>query len=304
MAKDKGLSIDPIGKGANIVPEDRVKERVVIGEDITKDEDGKEQKIIFESIRYKGGVPYTPFDFAIVAKTADSDDVLGYAGMYDYTRHFKSIAPEIMEMEMLKVDPGYFRKGVGANLVLFAQLCTVLREKKLIARPERPGEMTVEECRGVVAPLDEDELRDMYKKLGFREFKKREVDELLGKMESREVSSNLLFAGFNSKTQEFGDKKYSITAKEIDEVSKIPFETRLKFWKEELTRRWGHANAYDSNRRSHKKIIEQYVIFDGEIPFRLAKKIKKITTRKPVYWKPRPIEPRRETRTKIPWHHI
>ena len=100
-------------------------------------------------------------DFSQIISAETPDKLLGYAGISSRQRLLLDVAPNLIELRMLKVDPNYFGKGIASGLIRRSFEFAKSRHKKLILFPERPGDYLRSEFRDVEYPLTTEQLKKM-----------------------------------------------------------------------------------------------------------------------------------------------
>ncbi|NQU98458.1 GNAT family N-acetyltransferase [Candidatus Woesearchaeota archaeon] len=202
------------------------------------------------------------FPFALLATSPDyKGELLGYSGFVTRQSSLLDVEPTFLELRMLKVDPAYFRNGIGKLLLDHSKTLSRERDKTLIMRPQRPGEIIVEESRIQEYPLTTEQLSEMYQRNGFRKFTSDEVDDLSRKVDEAHLTSSLWFEGIDPETAKMtGVKVYSMTPEEAASLGHIPFEDKLSLMTEILTAEYGHASSLDSNRETHREDVEEHLV--------------------------------------------
>lgn len=206
------------------------------------------------------------FSFVLLALSdAYPTELLGYAGFVT-TGTLLDVDSSLLELRMLKVDPAYFRNGIATALLDQSKTAAREREKTLVLKPLRPGEIMVKEARDREYPLSTDQLRAYYLRHGFREFRPDEIDNRCRKVDDAYMTSTLWFEGINPQTGQLTEPhRYSMSRDEAANVAHIPFEEKLRLMSELLTRKYGHAQALDSNRRTHRDGIMKHLLESREL---------------------------------------
>lgn len=206
------------------------------------------------------------FAFALLATSPDYDgELLGYSGFVTGGSSLLNVEPSFLELRMLKVDPTYFRSGVGRTLLDHSKALSGERDKTLILKPQRPGEMTREEVRVQHYPLTTEQLKAMYMGNGFREFTPDEVDDLSARIDGAYLAQSLWFEGIEPQTAQMtGERRYSMTREQAASLGHIPFEDKLRLMTEVLTGKYGNASALDFNRGLHRRSVEAHLVIETE----------------------------------------
>lgn len=151
----------------------------------------------------------------------------------------------MIELRETKVDPDFFRMGLGKQLVLIAQ--TLAREmgKTLYLMPERPGEGLVAKVRDKLFPMTVEQIRNFYLANGFRPLTTSERFEYSKEALERELQRELYFAGLNPETLalgDFGENRYCMDPRSPKAMAiltlpiRLKLELLLKHFEEEKTR--------------------------------------------------------------------
>ena len=202
------------------------------------------------------------FAFALLATSPDhKGELLGYSGFVTGGSSLLDVEPSFLELRMLKVDPAYFRCGVGRTILDHSKALSGERDKTLILKPLRPGDMIREDVRVQQYPLTTEQLKAMYQRNGFREFNPEEVDDLSGRITEAYLTSHLWFEGIDPTTAQMtGKRRYSMSREEARSLDHIPFEDKLRLTTEVLTAEYGQASALDFNRRLHRNTVEEHLV--------------------------------------------
>lgn len=162
-------------------------------------------KVVFEVAEFA----YGSFPVAIIASATIKQikKMLGLVGFYKGNRQklheISDFFETAMELRETKVDPAFFKNGIGTELVLIALAFAREEEKLLYLKPERPGEYLVKEERDKVFPMSEERIRRFYLKHGFRDLTRTERSGFSTDILHGRLASELFFGCFNPDTRCF-----------------------------------------------------------------------------------------------------
>jgi GNAT superfamily N-acetyltransferase len=161
------------------------------------------QEIIFELASCR----YIDFPLAILATAIPEKEKImaGWVGFYtNHPARLATAIPNSMELRETKVDPAFFRNGLGSTLVQVALAVARDIGKVLYLKPERPGDGLGQKLRDENFPLSTELLRDFYLALGFRNLTDCERTSFTECLLERELTGELYTGGFNPRTNRFG----------------------------------------------------------------------------------------------------
>lgn len=202
------------------------------------------------------------FPFALIAVSPNiPNELLGYAGFVATGNNLLDIDSALLELRMLKVDPGYFGNDIGTVLLDYAKKLAREREKTLILNPDRPGQGMAKTYRDKEYPLTTEQLRAFYLRHGFREFTRPEVDDYAQRIDDRDLTAQLWFNGIDPQTCEFtARRRYSMSLEDAKQLGHIPFAEKLRLYANYLVSQYGHSQALVHNRAIQRRNIEEHLI--------------------------------------------